>query len=251
MPLRKLSMVRSRTFCSEGGRDSIFFIRRIIFKLNLSFSELLVGLTPKSSSVLTSRAWAKRMTISGLNFSLSISYEDTKDWIIPIFLAISVWVYPLRLRSLAIRCPTVLLPVLRGGNFNFDFLGYDVIAQATGTSDPNYFVYDGHGSVRHLADNSGTIVESYNYDAYGKAHGFTPTNASTNLLYAGEWHDSTAQQYYLRTRWYNPTNGRFNRMDPFAGNNRDPQSLHKYLYVHCNPINNIDPTGEIGLLPEN
>jgi hypothetical protein len=33
-------------------------------------------------------------------------------------------------------------------------------------------------------------------------------------------------------------------MDPFTGNNQDPQSLHKYLYAHCNPINNIDPSGE-------
>jgi len=32
-------------------------------------------------------------------------------------------------------------------------------------------------------------------------------------------------------------------MDPFGGNNQDPQSLHKYLYAHCNPTNNIDPSG--------
>ncbi len=68
-------------------------------------------------------------------------------------------------------------------------------------------------------------------------------SASTNLLYSGEWYDSDAAQYYLRARWYSPANGRFNRMDPFAGNSQDPQSLHKYLYVHCNPINGIDPTG--------
>jgi len=56
-------------------------------------------------------------------------------------------------------------------------------------------------------------------------------------------YDSYLQHYYLRARWYNPANGRFNRMDPFAGNNQDPQSLHKYLYAHCNPVNAIDPTG--------
>ncbi len=33
-------------------------------------------------------------------------------------------------------------------------------------------------------------------------------------------------------------------MDPFAGNNQDPQSLHKYLYAHCNPINGMDPSGQ-------
>jgi hypothetical protein len=33
-------------------------------------------------------------------------------------------------------------------------------------------------------------------------------------------------------------------VDPFAGNNQDPQSLHKYLYCHANPVNNIDPSGQ-------
>jgi hypothetical protein len=32
-------------------------------------------------------------------------------------------------------------------------------------------------------------------------------------------------------------------LDPFFGNLQDPQSLHKYLYVHANPVNFIDPTG--------
>jgi hypothetical protein len=33
-------------------------------------------------------------------------------------------------------------------------------------------------------------------------------------------------------------------MDSFAGNNEDPQSLHKYLYANCDPVNGIDPTGQ-------
>lgn len=50
-----------------------------------------------------------------------------------------------------------------------------------------------------------------------------------------------------RARYYNPANGIFNRMDPYAGNTHDPQSLHKYAYVHNNPINGIDPTGMFSL----
>lgn len=63
------------------------------------------------------------------------------------------------------------------------------------------------------------------------------------MLYAGEHFDTDMQHYYNRARWYNPLTGLFNRMDPFAGNNQDPQSLHKYLYCHTNPINATDPTG--------
>jgi len=74
--------------------------------------------------------------------------------------------------------------------------------------------------------------------------GANPANAATSLLYTGEMYDSSASMYYLRARWYDQQTGRFNRMDPFAGNNEDPQSLHKYLYCHANPVNGIDPSGE-------
>jgi hypothetical protein len=44
---------------------------------------------------------------------------------------------------------------------------------------------------------------------------------------------------------YNPSTGRFDRMDPFTGKKEDPQSLHKYVYCQNNPVNRIDPTGEL------
>ena len=73
------------------------------------------------------------------------------------------------------------------------------------------------------------------------------TNRLSSLGYSGEHFDAKAQQQYLRARFYNPSNGRFNRLDPFIGNNQDPQSLHKYAYVHGDPIGIMDPTGEFGL----
>jgi hypothetical protein len=33
-------------------------------------------------------------------------------------------------------------------------------------------------------------------------------------------------------------------MDTFAGRNRDPYSLYKYLYAHANPVNLVDPSGK-------
>jgi hypothetical protein len=53
---------------------------------------------------------------------------------------------------------------------------------------------------------------------------------------------------YLRQRYYDPATGRFNRLDPFFGNLNDPQSLHKYLYTHADPVNGIDPTGRMNVM---
>lgn len=45
-------------------------------------------------------------------------------------------------------------------------------------------------------------------------------------------------------RYYDPGVGRFNGLDPFAGNVLEPLSLHKYLYTEGDPVNGIDPTGQ-------
>jgi RHS repeat-associated protein len=50
--------------------------------------------------------------------------------------------------------------------------------------------------------------------------------------------------------YLNPANGRFNQRDAFAGNNEDPQTLHKYLYCNDDSVNMIDPLGMQGTAVE-
>lgn len=40
---------------------------------------------------------------------------------------------------------------------------------------------------------------------------------------------------------------RFNRVDPFFGNLRDPLSLHKYVYGQGDPVDSVDPSGQFSL----
>jgi len=136
-------------------------------------------------------------------------------------------------------------------------LGHDVLSQTTTeyvagvaqTPETFFFGYDGHGSTRVLFNMAGAIAtvagveQIFFYDAYGNLLNMQIAQAATNLLYSGEQFDSKIGQQYLRARYYDATTGRFNRLDPFAGNNQDPQSLHKYLYTHGDPVNGIDPTG--------
>jgi RHS repeat-associated protein len=94
-----------------------------------------------------------------------------------------------------------------------------------------------------LIDFVGVIVELYSFDAYGNAIGFDSSVTLTEFLYSGEQFDSKIGQQYLPQRYYCPVTGRFNRLDPFFGNLNDPQSLHKYLYTHADPVNGVDPSG--------
>lgn len=105
-----------------------------------------------------------------------------------------------------------------------------------------YYIYDGHGSVRMLADENSEVIDRYDYDAYGVLTGTTGTTVNP-YLYAGEQYDQTTRLYYLRARYMDPSGGRFVSMDRYAGSIFDPVSLHKYLYGNANPVMYRDPTG--------
>ena len=131
-----------------------------------------------------------------------------------------------------------------GSNTTVYTVGDDVLAQAKG-GVTQWLLYDGQGSTRQLVNAANSVDDSYSYDAYGvllqedttalrtRPSYVDQTSIATNLLYAGEHFDTDTQQYYNRARWYDPLNGRFNRVDPYAGNMQDPQSLHKYLYCYA------------------
>lgn len=106
----------------------------------------------------------------------------------------------------------------------------------------SFYGYDGHGSVRQLTGSSGTVTDTYAFDAFGNlisSTGSTPNN----YLFAGEQYDPALSLYYNRARYLNTTTGRFWSMDTEEGSPRDPLSLHKYLYAANNPGNLVDPSG--------
>jgi RHS repeat-associated protein len=120
--------------------------------------------------------------------------------------------------------------------------GHDVISQRQSSGAVHFYGYDGHGTVRFLASQSGTISDTYTYDAYGlltASIGLTPNN----YLFAGEHFESGLGLYYNRARYLNPNPGRFWTMDTFEGFQSDVGSLHDYLYAHVDPVNRLDPSG--------
>ena len=124
-------------------------------------------------------------------------------------------------------------------------IGADLVSQEI-NGKVYVYLYDGHGTVRALANENGKVTDTYTYDAFGNLISSTGSTAN-NYRYCGEQFDSTTGLYYLRARYMNPSVGRFISMDTYQGSNADPISLHKYLYANSNPVMYSDPSGYMSL----
>ena len=120
-------------------------------------------------------------------------------------------------------------------------IGADLISQER-DGKVSVYLYDGHGSVVGLANESGVVTDTYSYDAFGN---LLKTKGSTEncYRYCGEQFDETTGLYYLRARYMDTSTGRFISQDSYQGSISAPVSLHKYLYANANPVMNSDPSG--------
>jgi RHS repeat-associated protein len=118
-------------------------------------------------------------------------------------------------------------------------LGRDrILAQVRGGQIYNY-VTDALGSVRAITDSAGTVVNSYNYDAFGGS--VQASETLPNLFrYVGRPFEPSLSLHDLRARWYDPALGRFLSPDPldFAAG-----SSNLYSYAFNSPVNFQDPDG--------
>jgi RHS repeat-associated protein len=103
-----------------------------------------------------------------------------------------------------------------------------------------YYHADALGSVTHLTDGSGTVVESYAYDAFGKPHLATPPASGNRFLFQGrEWlHEIGLADH--RNRLYSPELQRWLNRDPIG----EAGGMNLYAFVGNDPANFIDPDGE-------
>jgi RHS repeat-associated protein len=131
------------------------------------------------------------------------------------------------------------------GNITDYLYGDDLIKQTKAAND-SYYLYDGLGSTRALTDDIGLISDTYDYSSFGITLNQTGSTEN-NYLFTGEQYDSNLDNYYLRARYYNQVIGRFTQMDSWERCLGEPLGLNKYIYADSDPVNNIDPTGNITL----
>jgi RHS repeat-associated protein len=116
-------------------------------------------------------------------------------------------------------------------------------AQASATY---YAIKDHLNSVIALVDDTGSVVESYDYDAYGNTKVFDGSGVELSesaignrYCFQGREVDWATGLIYFRARWYDPETGRWLSKDPIgiAG------GLNQYVFVDNSPVNFVDPSG--------
>ena len=134
-----------------------------------------------------------------------------------------------------------LSQVLADGT-NTYLYGLDRISQSY-ADGKDYFLGDALGSVRQMANTSGGITLSRNYEPYGTTYGAMGSKSSS-YGFTSEWTDGTGL-VNLRARYYDTGTGRFVSRDSWGGNYNRALSLNKWAYAYANPVNYIDPSGNI------
>jgi RHS repeat-associated protein len=116
-----------------------------------------------------------------------------------------------------------------------------------------YICRDYQGSITHVADASGTVVQETEYDAWGRLRHpytrmvYTPGNEPDLLLgrgYTGHEHLPQFGLINMNARLYDPALGRFLSPDPYVQIPDFTQNYNRYSYCLNNPLKYTDPDGE-------
>ena len=111
------------------------------------------------------------------------------------------------------------------------------------------------GDVTEIYDKNGVKKAEYAYDAWGTCYLMLDTDGVGSLnpfRYRGYYMVSCIGLYYLTTRFYDYTTGRFLNADVpsicFDDGLTLPEGCNLYSYCHNNPISYVDPTGHFALI---
>lgn len=116
--------------------------------------------------------------------------------------------------------------------------GLDSRIDANGQS--LFYLKDALGSVIAIVDDRGSVVQSYEYSAYGEClSGKDAVNAFRLVGGAGGRADDATGLVYFWNRWYDPQVGRWVSEDPI----RETGGLNLFGYVDNSPASSIDPNG--------
>jgi RHS repeat-associated protein len=122
-----------------------------------------------------------------------------------------------------------------------------------GDQGKDFLHYDALNSVVGVTNADGGNNKNIRYHDFGKiddnntqrsdSTGGTNTDPHGHYAYTGQEWDEHTEVYEFYSRAYDPEFGVWLRQDDYRGMPRDPQSLHRYMYVYNSPVNHTDKHG--------
>lgn len=123
--------------------------------------------------------------------------------------------------------------------YAFGAYGLAAIVSPAGAS---YIWPEARGTVSAVTDASGAVRSTRAYDEWGRVT--AGSGRPIGYGYIGERQDPATGLIFLRSRWYDPSIGRFLTPDAAPGATDDPRTLNRYTYAASDPKNKIDRSGE-------
>jgi RHS repeat-associated protein len=128
-----------------------------------------------------------------------------------------------------------------GGNLaaRYDH-GLGLVARVDNGGNAAFYSFDALGNTRQITGTGGTILNAYDYDAFGAATSESES-VSNVFRFVGRFGvaDEGTGLHFMRKRFYDSSLGRFCSKDPIGING----GIDLYSYAANNPVNNSDPHG--------
>ena len=107
-----------------------------------------------------------------------------------------------------------------------------------------YYVLNQQGDVIRIVNANGVIKAQYQYNAWGKVLSATGDMAAVNpIRYRGYYYDAETGFYYLQSRYYDPSIGRFINADSIVSTGQGFLGYNIFAYCLNSPVQLKDASG--------
>jgi RHS repeat-associated protein len=126
-----------------------------------------------------------------------------------------------------------------------------VITERSNNANDEFYLHKDHqGSTTSITNASGSLVQQFIYDPWGKQY-----NVHSNSIFSAYSSPGISRGYtghkmindmdiiHMNGRTYDPTLGRFLQADPHIQAPENTQNYNRYSYVLNNPLSMTDPSG--------
>jgi RHS repeat-associated protein len=121
----------------------------------------------------------------------------------------------------------------------------ELLARTSSGGTTAWYLTDKLGSVRDVANTSGTVIDHVVYDSYGNITSESSPANGDRFKFTGMEFDAAIGQYYDHARFYSSVNGRFTQQDPLGF---ESGGMNGYRYIANAPTNGKDPSGSQALV---